>query len=275
MNALKDYVNYKLTHADKVAEAEGYPLVMENCKVNKKMKQLLIYGNGDGVGDLTSDGKYNIPIVIRGVNLFDIDTWNAKAETINGITFTPLDNERIHIKGKAENTSSTVSYQKLIKTNQRVLIKKGFYRGKPCKYSSASGFTLQFGISNGVTAVNINTKYSGVEVTFDNAYINYVQFHLSGNALKVEYDDVIEIQLMSGTDDLPFEPYVEPITINVFLNEPLSAEEYIDCKNKKVVRGLSQEFAECNLPKLTSKTTIIEVDTTVLPSNMYGKYIKK
>ena len=275
MNTLKDFVNWKLTHADKTAEAEGYPLVMENCKANKKMKQLLIYGSSDGVGDLTSDGKYKVPITTRGVNLFNIDTWNAKTETINGITFTPLDNERIHIKGKAENTSSAVSYQKLIKTNQRVLIKKGFYRGKACKYSNVSGFTFMFGVSNGKSAININTSYSGVEVTFDDAYINYVQFYLSGNALKVEYDDVIEIQLMSGTDNLPFEPYVEPVTTNVFLNEPLSAEEYIDFKNKKVKRDLSDEVIECTLPKLIAKTTIIEVDTTVLPSNAYGKYIKK
>lgn len=281
---LKDYVNFKLTHADKTAEAEGYPLVMENCKVNKKMKQLLIYGNGDGVGDLTSDGKHNIPIVIRGVNLFDSDTWNAKAETINGITFTPLDNERIHIKGKAENTSSAVNYQKLIKANQRVLIKKGFYRGKPCKYSSASGFTFMFGISNGKSAVNINTRFSGAEVTFDNAYINFVQFHLSGNALNVEYDDVIDIQFMSGTEDLPFEPYVEPVTTNVFLNEPLQKRgnyvDYLDFTFKEACHYNAEgspylyEDLDITMPRVVAKTTIIEVDTTISPSNVRGKYIK-
>ena len=89
MNTLKDFVNWKLTHSDKVAEAEGYPLIMEKCKKNKKMKQLKIYGNSvqDGtlthensievqsVGDLVTDetnvnyGKYKIPIIQRGINL--------------------------------------------------------------------------------------------------------------------------------------------------------------------------------------------------------------
>ena len=43
MNSLQNFVNWKLTHCDKTAEASGYPLVMENCKANKKMKQLQIF----------------------------------------------------------------------------------------------------------------------------------------------------------------------------------------------------------------------------------------
>lgn len=45
MNTLRDFVEYKLTHSDKTSEAEGYPLTMENCKKNKIMKQLDVYGN--------------------------------------------------------------------------------------------------------------------------------------------------------------------------------------------------------------------------------------
>ena len=422
MNNLKNYVNWKLTHADKTAEAEGYPLVLENCKANKRMKQLEVYGNsvqdgtptpdapievqsvgertvnlfdkdtaikqlayinmsqsryyystdsssvaipckpnttytishsiqasifracyiksdtlpghtgaqfvdayeciqssGDNVLQVTTGevctylivqcssatyedfiqtlqiqegsvateyepyGKYKIPVVQRGVNLFSMSMVNATAQTINGITFTPLDDERIHIKGKAENTSSAVSYQKFIYTNQRAHIKKGIYRGKPCKYSNVSGFTLQFGISNGKTAVNINTRYSGTEVTFDNAYINYVQFYISGDALKAEYDDIIELQLVSGTIDLPYEPYVEPIRTDIVLSESLSNTsegiDYLDFKNKKVVYfrdGLETvEHIDIELPKLNAKTTIIEVDSSVAPSDAYGKYIKR
>ena len=89
MNTLKDYVNFKLTHADKVAEAEGYPLKMENCKKYKKMKDLKVYGNSfqngtptpanpievQSVGELITHetdanyGKYKIQVVSRGINL--------------------------------------------------------------------------------------------------------------------------------------------------------------------------------------------------------------
>ena len=89
MNTLKDYVNLKLTHADKTASVEAYPLTMESCKKYKKMMQLKIYGDSvqDGtptpenpievqsVGELVTDandinyGKYKIPVVVRGKNL--------------------------------------------------------------------------------------------------------------------------------------------------------------------------------------------------------------
>lgn len=47
MNTLRDYVDWKLTHSDKTAEAEGYPLVLEKCKSNKKMKELKVYGDSE------------------------------------------------------------------------------------------------------------------------------------------------------------------------------------------------------------------------------------
>lgn len=67
MNTLKDFVNWKLSHADKVAEAEGYPLIMENCKKNKKMKQHKIYGNSVQVGE----NLYDASKVTPGIYLDD------------------------------------------------------------------------------------------------------------------------------------------------------------------------------------------------------------
>ena len=37
----------------------------------------------------------------------------------------------------------------------------------------------------------------------------------------------------------------------------------------------TEEHITCELPKLSAKTTIIEVDTSLAPSNMHGKYIKR
>ena len=116
---LRDFVNMKLASADKEASAEGYPLKMENCKKYKKMRDLKVYGNSfqDGtpasdapvevvsVGDLVTDttdanyGKYKIPVVQRGINYFNMANFKPVNTTVNGITFTTLDDERIHIKG--------------------------------------------------------------------------------------------------------------------------------------------------------------------------------
>lgn len=419
MNTLKDFVNWKLTHADKTAEVSGYPLVMENCKVNKKMKQLKIYGNSVQDGTPTPDEPIEVQSVGEPtVNLFDISKFNATTQTINGITFTPLGDERIHIKGKLEDTTKAANYIAGYKT--KTFIKPDVYKAKPCRYSN-KGVTIQFNISNGSASINISANNTSNNVTFDNAYINFAQIYISGTT--IEFDDVIELQLTTNTEDLPYEPYgkykipvvqrginiadlnslkssacvdngdgiftltktssnrntgtiyinipagsvirgscnfeyngtyytssnvrwswliryadntnaylrltpnnamaqisvdkevlwirgyienndvvgayykfkdlmitvdteyegyepyVEPVTTNIFLNEPLSEDDYIDFKNKKAVHYsdevTSDETIDVELPKLTAKTTIIEVDTTVLPSNIQGKYIKK
>jgi hypothetical protein len=186
-------------------------------------------------------------------------------------------------------------------------------------------------------------------------------------------------QIQDGSVATPYEPYIEPTTTNIFLNEPLRKigdyADYVNFKDKCVVRKTSEVFFDgsedwnietlisgknfyvhisnsygdkskpvlcnmglyypegaldnvyscrispsknfnfryadfnnladfknklaemysnnnslsasyilatpteepitCELPKLNAKTTIIEVDTSLLPGNMYGKYIKR
>lgn len=406
MTNLKDYVNWKLTHADKTAEAEGYPLVLENCKANKRMKQLEIYGNSfqDGtptpdapievqsVGELVTDvndvnyGKYKIPVVQRGVNLFSMAKAGFTEKTVNGITFTPLDDERIHIKGKLEDATKNALYNPVLKN--RYNLKAGIYNLKGHGYTS--GLQLLFGMyKNGNFVVNLNHNSYNQNLS-ETLLIQHIYLAVDAGNTR-EWDDIISIQITkgSGTKNLPYEPYIEPVTTNIFLDEPLRKigdyADYIDFKENKVVRtikehiitgaetilpfggsypysvinigdvgyviddiclcnsfahqsnfsvsregintfrvlnsysnnasrigfrlyvdgailndenivkpilkdryqmgnpvifyyGLSEPFEEfitIELPKLTAKTTIIEVDTSLLPGNMYGKYIKR
>jgi hypothetical protein len=110
MNTLKDFVNWKLTHADKTAEAEGYPLTMENCKKNKKMKQLEVYGNSVQDGAPSPENPIEVQSVgDKSVNLFDKDNfvviaqWNAPqskvSSTDTGISFVANANVgHVHLK---------------------------------------------------------------------------------------------------------------------------------------------------------------------------------
>ena len=389
MNKLKKYVNWKLTHADKTAESEGYPLVLENCKSNKRMKYLEIYGNSFQDGTPTPDnpievesvgvksvnlfdvntvtviksynakniiatdsgfsfiangtygnatfkiglpidyigktltlsspsyyntsatqlllfdgttvhrtgsnyvsnnnglysttitinesdcidgyflcirlyftgqttgniieyknimlaegstttpyepyGKYKIPIVQRGVNLFSMAKTNLVEKTVNGITFTPLDDERVHIKGKVIDTSITTIYNPTF-GNRNQTIKAGTYRLK--RYSSE--LTQMISVyNNGNWVVNINAQHNSVSVSKD-GYLSGVYISISAGNTR-EWDDIIEIQLVKGTSNPPYEPYVEPTSTNIFLNEPLRKigdyADYVDFKNKKVVRN--------------------------------------
>lgn len=291
MNMLKDYVNYKLTHADKTDEAKGYPLVMKNCKKNKKMRDLKIYGNtadGLSVGEpvvAESDinyGKYLIPVCIGGINLFCLAKTDAKEQTINGITFTPLGDERVHIKGKAIDESSNIAFYYRTTQTGNMPIKRGTYKAKQ-NHWTWNGLNLMFGCNNGSKGQNINSMNNSVSLDMDNGYISSLYIGLGGDALKREWDDIIELQLMDGTDDLPYEPYAEPELRNIFLGEALEKNgdnaDYIDLKNKKAVhfRGESivEEQLDITLPRLSGATSIIETGTSVSPFGMYGKYIKK
>ncbi|MBR3933730.1 MAG: hypothetical protein IKJ68_07485 [Clostridia bacterium] len=401
MNTLKDFVNWKLTHADKVAEAEGYPLTMENCKKYKKMKQLEVYGNSvqegtptpenpievQSVGELVTDetdanyGKYKITVVQRGINYHNYKKFNYKEQTINGITFTPLGDGTFHLKGKLADSTQMASYRVVIWN--AIPVKAGTYHSK-----KNSNLNVMFGAykNNGSFWKNINSNSVGGNATLsEDGYIGYCQIVVPANTTK-EFDNIICPQLTMGTEDLPYEPYVEPITTNIFLNEPLRKigdyVDYIDFKNNKVIRNIGmlnsdqinqysissfssssmsisnayifycdllvtqnkeenlvcsnmlengfyrslkavtgigyfengricfrfdgennygnlsvnafkqwlsqnkllvyyvkhlsiEEPTICKLPKLNARTTVIEVDTSLAPSDAYGKYIKK
>lgn len=250
MNSLQDFVNWKLTHADKTAEAEGYPLVLENCKTNKKMKQLLVYGNGDGVGDLDADGKYKIPVIQRGINLFDVKTY-------------PFTNGQV-IYYHSGSLGSVSGYGA---TKDYILCTD--LQGKNISINHTKGANVGIAFYDELKSYMSGVRYANATSITVTVPLNAVYYRFS---VDVNYIDEIQVQL--GSTVTPYEPYVKPITTNVFLNESLKDGEYIDFRSKKVVRGLLDEAIECSLPKLTSKTTIIEVDTSILPSNMRGKYIK-
>ena len=44
MNCLKDYAEWKLAHCEKIACVSGYPLIFENCKAGRRIKDLKVYG---------------------------------------------------------------------------------------------------------------------------------------------------------------------------------------------------------------------------------------
>lgn len=272
MNTLKNYVDWKLTHADKFLEANGYPLTMQNCKTNKRMRELLIYGNSmqDGtptpetpvdvvsVGELVTDenntnyGKYKVPVTVRGINLFSMAKAGLTEQTINGITYTPLDDERIHIKGKLEDATKQSLYNPTFKT--RIPIEAGIYNVKP----NSLGLIHMFQIFG----KNINSINTNVSISEDTEIFRLYLAVPAGNSR--EWDDIIELQVTKGAGNrtLPYEPYVNPVTTNIFLEEPLRKigdyADYIDFKNNKVIRRTEQKI-------MTGRETVLALNNSATP----------
>lgn len=63
--------------------------------------------------------------------------------------------------------------------------------------------------------------------------------------------------LNEGTTALPYEPFTEPTTTNIYLDEPIGANESISLSDTNV-----------DIPTIDG-TNVISIDTTVQPSNVY------
>ena len=72
---------------------------------------------------------------------------------------------------------------------------------------------------------------------------------------------------------LPIDTYPSEIEANAWLKSVSESDNPIKFTYPR--KTPIEEPLNIDLPKLTAKTTIIEVDTNLLPSNAYGKYIKK
>lgn len=247
METLKNYVNWKLAHSDKTATAEGYPLVMENCKTGKRMKQLEVYGNclqsqipspdcpveiqstGDLVNDTSSEyyGKYSVPVTIYGKNLFDYSSTEPDGYYLSGngaISTGGTKNLRItdYIPIPNNITALTFSFSNGAMQSPGICL-----YDKDKKYITGSNFNGKFSITINVPS---NAKY----VRHSYRIIN------------------INILLECGSIATEYEPYIEPITQNIYLDEPLRGALYqsrekqwyydvIDYKSHKVIRNITEK----------------------------------
>ena len=268
MNTLKDYVNYKLTHADKVAEAEGYPLTMQNCKKYKKVKDLKVYGDSfqegtptpdnpievQSVGELVTDTTdanycmYKIPVVVKGKNLATAQQVCNTFNNYEEITVDGRESIRYNNNGRytdfpyKENTQYTITFD--YKVTQR---------------SSAaldpSTEVLYFFYSDGTkgTAASRDAVHSTTMDVWQKGTITskagktVVAIGLPGNFYKNWINiDVNTFQFEEGAIATEYEPYVETEIVNVFLNEPLRKlgdyADYIDFKENKVVRKIDKHL---------------------------------
>lgn len=304
METLKNYVNWKLAHSDKTAMAEGYPLVMENCKINKRMKQLEVYGDCfqsqtpspdnpseiQSVGDLITDTeseyyhKYKIPITVAGKNLLPYP-YIFTTKTIKGVTFTDNGDGSITVNGTATANATFYLVGKQdnytldkcgLKIGDRYTISKILISGDSIAnvYFTANYYNTSDSMKQGALASSNNTATSTIKSDFKSWGI-----YLLVAKGKTVNNTTIKFQLEKGSSATDYEPYIKPITQNIYLDEPLRKvgdyADYIDFKNQKVVRKVKEEDISCQLPKTLAKTTIIEVGTSLEPSNIKGKYIIK
>lgn len=242
--------------------------------------------------------RYKIPVKVSGKNLFDSEDWYntlhsinstyMQKETVNGIEYYKFHPARIY----------TYQYMKgEFKENTQYAISCKARKYDNIEYSS-TGFIFYY--TDGTRTVNYvdNTfeEYDYVLISEPNKTINYIALAYNrGNYVLIR-----DIQLEENNVSTECEPYVEPITTNIYLNEPLRKigdySDYIDFKNQKVYKNVEviddtgtltleeslkgvvdNVGGDIDLPIISTinDTNIITTDTTIEPSNMEIQYYKK
>lgn len=229
------------------------PLTLEGCVDEESITDYKLYGQSVQDGTPTPDkpidvesvgeydestGKYKIPIKVSGKNLFDV----SKCE--NGtISFTTGANHN-----QTPRVRSDYIYLKAgtycIST---VGSSNGVYFGDYCHtYSQKDESTWHGTIKNG-TAIYTGTRHYRTFVLDKDCYIRLILLPTSTSTVVLDSTNVSNYrpQLEEGTTATIYEPYHEPITTNIYLDEPLRKvgdyADYVDLENGKVVRNITYE----------------------------------
>ena len=243
--------------------------------------------------------KYKIPIVARGRNL--IPAFTFKTFTQNGVTFTNNKDGSITING----TPTGYIVTPLIYLSE---LSKEVLRNNVC------AFTGFYKCSSGNIVTGLDAYLGGTLVkqfSLNKYTTNYIKIDLRSiefDSIRVYVKRESDNKLIDNVTVKPFlevgttmptsfEPYIAPVTTNIFLDEPLRKvgdyADYVDFERQKVVRNIevlddtgTKTIDESlgvinppteepvNLPALPQfkGTTIYEVGTNIKPSGMEAKY---
>ena len=186
---------------------------------------------------------YKVPVVVSSKNLLQN---NATTQTRNGVTFTINEDKSISCNGTASSNAFFKIGDIQLKKNcimsgcpeggaNNSYVMRLYNNGSVFKTDSGNGVLINSEIQNGYAEIRIAAGYTCDNLTF------YPM-----------------IRLASIEDDT-YEPYIEPTTTNIYLDEPIGENESISLSDTNV-----------NIPTIRG-TNVLTVDTTVQPSNVYIK----
>ena len=194
------------------------------------LKNYRFYGSAWGVGDYDENsGKYVIPVTIAGKNKFD------------GTLFSGYytDSTMTSIGGVSGNYKSC-----------KVYLSAGTYT-----FSCSIPVLIIRYITSDIYRSNpIGSKYTQ-DYTFTLANDSYVSLAFR-NESNTAWDDSTTIQVELSQSATEYEPFHEPSTINIFLDEPVYEGESVSMEDTGVHIGT------------IDGTNILSVETTVQPSKV-------
>ena len=174
---------------------------------------------------------YKIPVTVSGKNLISPNYTSAGNITRSGVTI-KLNDGLISFTG-----TTTEDTYFILKKQDNYTLPKGIYTltgGTPDAwlyieaYNGDKRLWQKYDKGNGVT-INLNREhYTGIRI-----------FSLIKSGKTVD-NLIIKPQIEEGNVATEYKPYIEPVTTNIYLDEPLRKvgdyADYIDFKEQKIVR---------------------------------------
>ena len=247
---------------------------------------------GTTVADYESYG-YKIPVKVSGKNLLNINR-----ATSNSFT---LDETKYINGGAASNLNCYPKRVDISISNGKISVNSkdgGYGAGYILKVNPNTNYTLSFetnkissGSYVGLNLISTNNelgKYVAVSskkytiTTQNDTKYLYIVFRFPPADGEVEYSN---IQLEKGDTVTDYTVYQSPVITNIYLKEPLRkvAEyaDYIDFKNKKVVRNVtkqtyngSENWSDSGASLPENYTQYVLKNDNILPSSYNNIYIK-
>lgn len=194
------------------------------------LKNYRFYGAAGGVGDYDENsGKYVIPVTIAGKNKFDGTLFNGYY----------TDSTMTSIGGVSGNYKSC-----------KVYLSAGTYTFS----CSVPVLIIRYITSDIYRSNPIGSKYTQ-DYTFTLANDSYVSLAFR-NESNTAWDDSTTIQVELSQSATEYEPFHEPSTINIFLDEPVYEGESVSMEDTGIQIGT------------IDGTNILTVGTEVQPSNV-------
>ena len=266
--------------------------------LNLQIRNVMI-AEGDVNDDYEPYHKYKIPVVARGKNLIPIPTFGTFTQ--NGVTFTNNKDGSITINGTPTGYATTPAISlpdsslEVLRNNACVLT--GFYKASSSNVSMGIDAYLDSKLVKQYYINTYSTNY--IKVDLRGLNFNKVKCIIKRDSNNQLIDNLTVKPFLEVGSTMPtsFEPYIAPVTTNIFLDSPLrkvgAYADYVDFEKQKVVRNVevlddtgTKTIDESlgvinppteetvNLPALPQfkGTTIYEVGTNIKPSGMEAKY---
>ena len=243
------------------------------------------------VGDLdAASGKYKIPLTVHGKNLLNSYGFSAGGMITPTASRILSNNYGTTISATSPSDTLTVTQSNIYNSDNPIDYRNGYFcigLNEDIKIGKTYRFSCDVEITNnplnvsvfdlapnnlmwGYTATYNNGKLIGTFLYAKNGNKRFLEFRNRGCNMTISNIMITE----SKIKDTVYEPFLNPMTTNIYLDSPLGNNEYLDFKRQKLIKPASQ--TDMTLPdvSLFKGISVIRTDTEVSPANIKAKYIK-